>query len=262
MGRTFHIYEHTGQQCSVHAYSSNYKPRVVQIAHGGTAYDHPGGTTYILDINHGFDMTADQEPSLLNPNQLRSNNLTVDDCPTHLSYQHSSTHSIYVPENDLTIPLELDGVISFVATRLPSMEEIRNCEHVTLTSVVEWDPHSQDFNHQEKVVKTNASRISSVSTNDSISSFSSNIPPQVLSESDVVLQDISSSLNEERFLSMIESAVRVTINDPSSEVHSISATTSKPRTSSRNANHLSKVWGIGLNTAEEHYGLLRNGGQG
>jgi hypothetical protein len=145
MGMTFKIYEYTGQQCSVSPYSSKYKPKMVKVAHGGTAYDHPNGNTYILDINHGFDMSAEQEPSLWNPNQLRVNNITVDDCPKHLSPNGDSTHSIFVPENGVTIPLELDGVISYINTRLPTEDEIENCEHIVMTSPVEWDPHSEDF---------------------------------------------------------------------------------------------------------------------
>jgi hypothetical protein len=57
LGKTFRVYEDTGQQCTVYPYSSKYKPKQVNIVHGGTAYDHPNGDTYILDVNFGFDMT-------------------------------------------------------------------------------------------------------------------------------------------------------------------------------------------------------------
>jgi isopentenyl phosphate kinase len=57
------------------------------VVHGGTAFDHPNGNTYILDVNHAFDMTSDQEPSLLNPNQLRMNDIIVEDVPMVLYLQ-------------------------------------------------------------------------------------------------------------------------------------------------------------------------------
>lgn len=51
MGNTFYTYEETTQQCTVYPYSTTYKPRTVTVAHGGTAYDHDNGHTYILDVN-------------------------------------------------------------------------------------------------------------------------------------------------------------------------------------------------------------------
>jgi hypothetical protein len=120
LGGTFHIYENTAQQCTVYPYSTSYKPKVVTVAHGGTAYDHTDGHTYILDVNNGFNMATDLTTSLLHPNQMRANGIVVDDTPVHLSQDGLSTHSIYVPELDLRIPLQLDGIISFLPTRLPS----------------------------------------------------------------------------------------------------------------------------------------------
>ena len=85
LGGNFHIYENTSQKCTVYPYSTAYKPKEVTIAHGGTAYDHTDGTTYILDVNNGFNMTQELATSLLNPNQLRSNGIAVDETPIHLS---------------------------------------------------------------------------------------------------------------------------------------------------------------------------------
>lgn len=80
------------------------------MAHGGTAYDHANGDTYILDFNHCLDMTKQNTPSLLNPNQLRLFSIIVDDTPKHLSVDYFSTHSIQIPEHDLTLNLELDAI--------------------------------------------------------------------------------------------------------------------------------------------------------
>jgi hypothetical protein len=86
MGKVFHIYSSTGQKCTVMPYSDKYKPRVVDVADGCTAFDDPvTGETFILDVFQALDMTGDlQDPSLLCPNQLRANGLIVDDVPKHL----------------------------------------------------------------------------------------------------------------------------------------------------------------------------------
>lgn len=256
LGKTFVIYEYTGQQCTVHPYSSKYKPKTVKIAHGGTAYDHPtNGKTYILDVYHGFDMSQDQDPSLINPNQLRANNIKVDDCPIHLSLDHSSTHSITFPEQEVTIPLELKGVILYFHTRLPSTEEIDSCEHIALTSVVEWDPHSQDFLEQEQIAKKSINNtIAVISTKLSLTQQDPALQDMLPGETTMILEEISPTFSEEQFLSLLESNIRVKLppleDNATARSGIIGATISKPRTSSRNAETLSRQWGIGLETAE------------
>ena len=69
-------------------------------------------------------MTQDQEPSLLNPNQMRLNGVIVEDVPTHLSPGNSSRHSIICTETGIVLLLSLDGVFSYLETRLPTPKEI------------------------------------------------------------------------------------------------------------------------------------------
>jgi hypothetical protein len=227
LGGTFHIYENTAQQCTVYPYSTSYKPKVVTIAHGGTAYDHADGNTYILDINNGFNMTADLSTSLLNPNQMRSNGIIVDDTPVHLSHDNASTHSIFIPELNLQIPLQLDGIISYLPTRIPSADELETCIHIPLTSLVEWDPYSDDFNRQEEVALRQQHSNISVSESQPINDYS---------ESDTVLSSVSQALSQDAFFPLIPSA--------------ISSVKSKVRRTAQSAESLAHKWGIGLETAE------------
>ena len=53
----------------------------------------------------------------------------------------------------LRIQLELDGVISYMPTQLPTQKEVNNCIHVTLTSPIEWDPYSEVFAQQESLAR-------------------------------------------------------------------------------------------------------------
>jgi Reverse transcriptase (RNA-dependent DNA polymerase) len=227
LGGTFHIYENTAQQCTVYPYSTSYKPKVVTIAHGGTAYDHSDGHTYILDVNNGFNMITDLSTSLLNPNQMRANGIAVDDTPVHLSHDGLSTHSIFIPDLNLRLPLQLDGIISFLPTRIPTAGELESCVHVTLTSPVDWDPYSEDFNKQEEqAIKQQQGFISAVESH----------PIDVYSESDNVLSCVSRALSQDAFLQLIPSTI--------SSLHS------KTRRPKQSAESLAQRWGISLEAAE------------
>jgi hypothetical protein len=74
-------------------------------------------------------MTAYLSTSLLNPNQMRSNGIIEDNKPVHLSHDNASTHSIFLPELNLQIPLQLDGIISYLPTRIPSADELETCTY-------------------------------------------------------------------------------------------------------------------------------------
>jgi len=90
---------------------------------------------------------------LLNPNQMRVNGVVVDDCPKHLaSPDKPSMHSIYFPDHDVRIPLELGGVISKFITRVPTNDELEDCQWLYLTGSQEWDPYSPSFAENERIV--------------------------------------------------------------------------------------------------------------
>ena len=57
---------------------------------------------------------------------------------------------------DLRIPLELDGVISYINTCYPNELEVENCTHISLTSSSVWEPHSDMFAEQEAIIKNSS----------------------------------------------------------------------------------------------------------
>jgi hypothetical protein len=58
----------------------------IPVVQAGTAYTHPEtGETVILVVNQGLYMGDMLNSSLLNPNQLWSFGIIVDDCPLHLA---------------------------------------------------------------------------------------------------------------------------------------------------------------------------------
>lgn len=60
-------------------------------------------------------------------------------CPTHLSQNKSSTHSIYFPKSNVWIPYELHGMI----------------EWLELTSSDKWDHYNPEFVENEKRCQEN-----------------------------------------------------------------------------------------------------------
>ncbi len=116
----------------------------VPIVKAATAYDASNGEVYILVMNQALYLGEHMEHSLLCPNQARSNGIIVNDVPKHLALTITdTTHSIVFPEDDVTLPLELQGVISKITIRLPNIEEIENCRWLTLTSAQNGIPMTQ-----------------------------------------------------------------------------------------------------------------------
>jgi hypothetical protein len=81
------------------------------------------------------------ENNLLNPFQcLRILDPSVND----------ESHSILFPNEDLKIPLQLNGIVSYFPSRRPTKEEYDQCSHIELTSTEpEWNPHNGVYSKGE-----------------------------------------------------------------------------------------------------------------
>jgi hypothetical protein len=145
------LLENTGNYVSIHSWDSDAPPvQDIPIATCATAHTFPDGTTIILVFNQALFLGDAHENSLICPNQLRCNGIMVDECPRHLANGSKTTHSIHVHEDEMTIPLEMDGVISYFSCHKPTKQELRTCERIEMTSPDEWDPKSLDFNRNER----------------------------------------------------------------------------------------------------------------
>eukprot|EP00590_Aulacoseira_subarctica_P006586 CAMPEP_0172433836 /NCGR_PEP_ID=MMETSP1064-20121228/69845_1 /TAXON_ID=202472 /ORGANISM="Aulacoseira subarctica , Strain CCAP 1002/5" /LENGTH=270 /DNA_ID=CAMNT_0013181965 /DNA_START=226 /DNA_END=1035 /DNA_ORIENTATION=+ len=121
----------------------------VPIGTCATAYDHPDlQETIILCFTQSLYFGNQMEHSLINPNQLRDFGIRVDSTPKQ--YDPNSNHVILITEEDVTIPLQLHGCISYFPTRLPTPQELQDCRYVELTSEKEWSPYSDRFTEQER----------------------------------------------------------------------------------------------------------------
>ena len=135
----------SGRSVTVSGFSSELVPiSNIDVATVATAYTSPvNGRTIILIINECLYFGDRMGHSLLNPNQLQNFGVLVRDVP--LQFQESSTHSIFLPGPALDLPLEMEGVISYLYTRKPTQQEMAECEHYVLTSDEPWEPGAARF---------------------------------------------------------------------------------------------------------------------
>jgi hypothetical protein len=115
VGSNCRIMEYTQEMVNVEPYHPQYKVmQNVSIVQAASAYDDPEtGITYILVFNQALDFTQSLPLTLVYPNQMRMNGIIVDNVPEHLAPNNptDTSHSIFVPEHNLRIKLQMRGVL-------------------------------------------------------------------------------------------------------------------------------------------------------
>ena len=144
------MHSRTGETVSIYGFDDDAPPvSNVPVGTCMTAYTLETGETVILVVHQALYLGKRHQGSLLCPNQMRQHGVRVDDCPVHLSMGMNSTHSIILQEDDVTIPLQLDGTISYFNSHIPTKRELQECRHVELTSSTTWDPKA-DGTHDDE----------------------------------------------------------------------------------------------------------------
>jgi Reverse transcriptase (RNA-dependent DNA polymerase) len=170
--------------------------------------------------------------SLLCPNQMRAYGTRVEDVPRQ--YDISSGHSIQV--QDIVIPLDMDGVISYFESRKPTDFELDNCRRVTLTSDTKWNPSDPTFADQERILKERVQLgIASISR-------SHVTPPELMHPCEYEHRLISCV-----YISLDEDSDTVLESTQGRAIQAL-ATTEQKSVLTKEA--LAKRWGIGLPTAD------------
>jgi hypothetical protein len=146
----------------------------------------------------------------------------VDDCPKHLAPDPSvTTHSLFVPQHNLRIPLHLNGVISCIPSHYPSSLELETCQWIELTPSDDWDPHASSFAEEEEQIQVQLD----------------NIYPRHD-------RSISAVLNEPIYNPI------VSFDQAISRKVLVASTTSTPRSTESLRNKIASTFGIGLETAQ------------
>jgi hypothetical protein len=106
-------------------------------------------------VHQALYLGAKHHGSLVNPNQLRQHGLAVDDCPCQFDPQ--SKHAIFVPESNVSIPLHLEGIISYFESFAPTDDDMEALPRVELTCAEDWEPYSIAFTEKEEEARRRAS---------------------------------------------------------------------------------------------------------
>ena len=158
------LLETSGETARVHSFSNERDPFPdVPIGTIATAWVNLlNGEVIVLVMNEALFFGDRLDHTLICPNQLRSFGVVVDDTPKQ--FDPKSSHAIELPGEALTIPLEMNGVVSFFSSHKPSADELENCRRVTLSSDVPWDPNDPSWEAQERAMDRQ-SRVSEVILN-------------------------------------------------------------------------------------------------
>ena len=127
----------TQRTADVYPYDTSYEPLLnVPIVSGATVWTCPTTReTYILIFNESLYYGTKLDHTLLNPNQIRHNGVDFWDNP----YNKEERLSIQVDGGPI-IPLEFHGTKLQFESRVPTKQELEECEHVEVTSDLIWEP--------------------------------------------------------------------------------------------------------------------------
>ena len=110
------------------------------------------GTSHVLIICNAL-YVRDMEVNLIPPIMMRLAGITINECPKFLAENPSNEHhSAYFPDADIRIPFLLEGIISYIPTRIPTLEELKINEgrYLLMTpNQPEWNPHTNLYSEQE-----------------------------------------------------------------------------------------------------------------
>lgn len=138
LGKNFIVLNSSFWTADGYAYETSIQPlENVPIITGATgAYnDVESGRTFILVFHESLYYGERLDHSLINPNQLRAYGISFWDNP----YNPAHTLSIEV-HPAISIPLRTFGMKAGFRTRVPTPDELRDCEHVQVTSLQPWKP--------------------------------------------------------------------------------------------------------------------------
>ena len=108
------------------------------------------GESHLLLIRNALSIPS-MTNHLIPPFMMRLAGLEVDECPKFLAKKPSiNNHSIYFPEDDVRIPLMLEGTISYVPTREATRDELESLHILDITpNSSSWNPHNPVYRDQE-----------------------------------------------------------------------------------------------------------------
>ena len=152
LGKHCFIFDYTGKFCTVTAFNPSLDSTKLPIVDAVIVYDCPYSMKSFLLLIRNALYLEQAHDNLVPPFLLREAGLHVNECAKLHALPHPTEehHSIFFPDEDLRIPLQLNGIFSYFYHRAPHLEEIDNLKVLFLTpDSATWDPHSLHFHDQE-----------------------------------------------------------------------------------------------------------------
>ena len=156
VGAHARIISKTGDKVSVRGFCDEIgKPILVEVVDAVLIYDcQYTGESILLVLRNALHIPS-MKVSLIPPFMMRLAGLDVNECPKVLASQTTGYHhSIYSKQDDILIPLKLDGIISYIQCRMPQNDELANNEKcIELTpKMKQWNPHDVTYHEQEEAM--------------------------------------------------------------------------------------------------------------
>jgi hypothetical protein len=125
----------TGQLCQVSGFHSSMAAvKDVPVATSATLYTFEDGEKVILVFHDALYFGGTMDHSLINPNQIRFNDIDVMDNP------FGNPDNIGIRHEDCFIPFVTEGTTVYFDTGCPTDSDLKNYEHFVFTSSDPWDP--------------------------------------------------------------------------------------------------------------------------
>jgi hypothetical protein len=240
-GHNFRPISHTGMTCEVSGFHKSFDSLSnVPVAQVATAYVHPDtNETFILIVNEALYFGSTMDHSLINPNQIRAFGIALSDDP------YDKSRPFGIDHEDVFIPFSTQGSTVFFDTFVPSDQDMERCRHIVLTSDMDWDPSTVQLGGNRPY--GNELEISEVNRA---------CGPHPLSETDIILSQISTTLNQHDFAERLVASVIIEHKqafqqrENARDHKQIKAVMTNQRHSSYTPERVSRVFGIGLNKAK------------
>jgi hypothetical protein len=217
----------------------------------GMAYDVPGsGRVVILSVHQAINLPH-LPHSLLNPMQMRLNDVMVNKTPKFQCANPTNiSHTITVKgdnmNDELIILLDLRGVVSCLKTRKPTQEEFDTCDRYELTYEIRvYDPSGSLYGEQEAAMMDSRGQMKVAEGKHPLRRHICTLHmAETFSDIMIKLQALSLTLDDSSLLQEMTSHVYI------SEVNMSSLTADMRDGGGFDIATLAKNFGIGIETAK------------
>lgn len=123
----------------------------LEVVNAATLVTLATGVQHILVVNQALlDENDSQHESLLQPHQVWSHGVVVDDCAKRHHLIDGSYGKQCIRVKDIILPLYFDGWKMFLAISKPTETDLAKCPIIELTSPLPYEPMKQLHTHRRK----------------------------------------------------------------------------------------------------------------